>query len=107
MSRQNKNNGHWLGTPWTWLVLGLLTWPLHIGVLALCLEYRWSPWVANLSGFVLLLGGVVLCGCTVLAAWHRTPRQRMIILWGSIITWVVVGRILSFWFGHLAREVSR
>jgi hypothetical protein len=107
MSVEKKDKDHWLGTPWTWLVLGLLTWPLHIAVLALCVKYRLSPWVANLSAIVLLFGGVILTCCTVLAAWQRTPRQRMFILGGSIITWVVVGRILSFWFGHLAREVSR
>jgi cation transport ATPase len=97
----------WLGTPWTFLVLGILTWPLYIAVLALCVRFHLSVWIANIAAFILIFGGFAFSGCTVLAAWHRTPSQRLLILCGSLAAWFAAGRILYIWFGHLVREVAR
>jgi hypothetical protein len=104
---EDKSKLQWLGTPWTYLTLGLLTWPICIAVLALCVRYRLSVWFANVATFVLIFGGFVLSAATVLATWYRTPRQRLLILFGSLAAWFAVGRILYIWFGHLVREVSR
>ena len=97
----------WLGTPWTYLVLALLTWPLYIGVLALCIRFHLSVWIANVAAVVFIFGGFALSACTVLAAWHFAPRQRLLILFGSVAAWLATGRILYAWFGHLVREVAR
>jgi hypothetical protein len=101
-----KSRIEWLGTPWTFLVLGILTWPLFIGVLALCVRFHLAVWMANIAGFICIFGGFALSGCTVLAAWHRTPHQRLMILLGSLAAWFAVGRILYIWFGHLVRELA-
>jgi hypothetical protein len=102
-----KSKLGWLGTPWTPFLLALLTWPFYIAVLALCARFHLSDWIANVAGVIFILGGFVLSACTVLAAWYRTPRQRLLILFGSLAAWFAVGRILYIWFGHLVREVSR
>ncbi len=104
---ESKSRLQWLGTPWTYLTLGILTWPLYIAVLALCVRYRLPVWFANVAGFILIFGGLILSGATVLAAWLRTPRQQLLILVGSLAAWFAVGRVLYVWFGHLVREVSR
>jgi hypothetical protein len=96
-----------LGTPWTFLVLGILMWPVYIAVLALCVRFRFPVWIANVAAVIFIFGGFALAGCTVLAAWHRTPRQRLLILFGSLAAWFAAGRILYIWFGHLVGEVAR
>jgi len=105
--QREKSKLQWLGTPWTFLVLGILTWPLYIAVLAFCVRFHLSVWIANIAAVIFIFGGFVLSACTVLAAWHRTPRQRLLILFGSLAAWFAVGRTLYIWFGHLVREVSR
>ena len=95
----------WLGTPWTFLALAILTWPLNIAVLMLCVRFRLSVWVADIAGFILVFAGMILSAATWHAAWHWTPRQRLLILVGSFAAWLAVGRILYIWFGHLVREV--
>jgi hypothetical protein len=105
-SPQPGSKLQWLGTPWTYLVLGILTWPLYIAVLALCVKFKLSPWIANVAAVVLIFGGLALSGASVLPAWYRTPRQQLLILFGSVALWYAVGRILYIWFGHLARELS-
>jgi hypothetical protein len=102
-----KSKLQWPGTPWTFLALGLLTWPLYIAVLALCVRFHLSVWIANIAAVIFIFGGFVLCAFTVLAAWYRTPRQRLLILFGSLATWFAVGRTLYIWFGHLVREMAR
>jgi hypothetical protein len=104
--KTDKSKLQWLGTPWTFLVLSILTWPLYIAVLALCVRFHLSVWIANIAGVILIFGGFALSGCTALAAWYRTPRQQGLILIGSLAAWFAVGRILYTWFGHLVREVS-
>ena len=105
--QRDKSKLQWLGTPRTFLVLGILTWPLFIAVLALCVRFHLSVWIANIAAVILIFGGFVLSACTVLAAWYRTPRQRVLILFGSLAAWFAVGRILYIWFGHLVHEVNR
>jgi len=102
-----KSKFEWLGTPWTFLALGILTWPIYIAVLALCVRFHLSVWIANTAAVILIFGGLVLSACTVLAAWYRTPGQRLLILFGSLAAWFAAGRILYIWFGHLVREVNR
>src|SRR5215203_1999880 len=102
-----KSKFEWLGTPWTPFLLAVLTWPLYIAVLALCVRFHLAVWIANVAAVIFIFGGFVLSACTVLAAWCRTPRQRLLILFGSPAAWFAAGRILYIWFGHLVREVSR
>ena len=105
--QSGKSKFGWLGTPWTPFVLAILTWPLYVTILALCVRFHLSVWIANVAGVIFVFGGFVLSACTVLAAWYRTPRQRLLILLGSLAAWLAVGRILYVWFGHLVREVAR
>jgi hypothetical protein len=105
--QSSKSKFDRLGTPWTPFLLAILTWPLYITVIALCVRFHLSVWIANVAGVIFIFGGFVLSTCTVLAAWYRTPRQRLLILFASLAAWFAVGRILYVWFGHLVREVAR
>ena len=106
-SQPGKSKCEWLGTPWTPFLLAILTWPLYLAVLALCVRFHLSVWIANVAGVIFICSGLVLSACTVLAAWRRTPRQRLLILLASLAAWFATGRILYIWFGHLVREASR
>jgi len=107
MHRSKGSKLDWLGTPWTFFVPAILTWPIYIGVLRLCLRARLSPWVANAAGVILIFGGFFLCAATALAAWRRPARQRLLICFCAFATWGLVGRLLHVWFGDLVREVAR
>jgi hypothetical protein len=106
-SETGKSKLEWLGTPWTYLVLAILTWPLYIAVVALCLRFHLSVWIVNVSAFILVFMGMILSAATWHAAWRHTHRQRLFILVGSVAAWFVAGRIFYYWFGYLIREVSR
>jgi hypothetical protein len=106
-SQTDKLKARWLGTPWTFFVLGMLTWPLYAAVLWLCARFRLSVWIVNVSGVILIFAGIIFAAATWHAAWYCTPRRRLFILVGSIAAWFATGRLIAFWFGHLIHDVSR
>ena len=89
------------------MVLALLTWPLLLGVYALCIRFNLPRWVAGIAAIVLIFSGLIFCCCTALASWHLPSRKRAWFLYGSIVLWGAVGKAFPFWFGHLIKEVAK